>query len=164
MDDFLERISHPALTDIKIDWGTMQVTDVHPDRVPDLFIGRPVILTGRFTGRVDNTIRFSGNAGGQLVGMRIPRQGPGETVGNSALPSVWARLKIADLEDQATYDAKREYSRTIKRLALDYGLMSAYTAFVAVDSTRRTEGSEGVIVPMAVPVPQGVKYNTTVQE
>jgi Ca-activated chloride channel family protein len=42
--------------------------------------------------------------------------------------------------------------------------MSAFTAFVAVDSTRRTEGSEGTTVPVAVPVPDGVKYDTTVEE
>jgi Ca-activated chloride channel family protein len=42
--------------------------------------------------------------------------------------------------------------------------MSAFTAFVAVDSTRRTEGAEGTTVPVAVPVPEGVKYHTTVPE
>jgi Ca-activated chloride channel family protein len=52
----------------------------------------------------------------------------------------------------------------IKQVALDYGLMSAFTAFVAVDSTRQTEGTEGVPVPVAVPVPEGVKYSTTVPE
>lgn len=40
--------------------------------------------------------------------------------------------------------------------------MSEYTAFVAVDSSRVTAGKEGTIVPVAVPVPDGVKYETTV--
>jgi Ca-activated chloride channel family protein len=52
----------------------------------------------------------------------------------------------------------------IKQVALDYGLMSPFTAFVAVDSTRRTYGSAGTTVPVAVPVPDGVKYKTTVEE
>ena len=52
----------------------------------------------------------------------------------------------------------------IKQVALDYGLMSAFTAFIAVDSTRQTEGTEGTTVPVAVPVPEGVKYHTTVPE
>ncbi len=34
MDDFFERISHPALTDLRIDWGGMRVTEVFPDRPP----------------------------------------------------------------------------------------------------------------------------------
>ena len=40
MADYFERISHPALTDINIDWGGMQVTEVYPREMPDLFVSR----------------------------------------------------------------------------------------------------------------------------
>ena len=49
-------------------------------------------------------------------------------------------------------------------MALDYGLMSAYTAFVAVDSSRVTDGDHGTTVAVPVPVPDGVRYDTTVPE
>ena len=49
-------------------------------------------------------------------------------------------------------------------MALEYGLMSAYTAFIAVDSSRQTAGDHGVTVTVPVPVPEGVRYDTTVQE
>jgi Ca-activated chloride channel family protein len=39
-----------------------------------------------------------------------------------------------------------------------------YTAFVAVDSTRLTAGMHGVTVAVPVPVPEGVRYETTVGE
>ena len=42
--------------------------------------------------------------------------------------------------------------------------MSAYTAFVAVDSTQTTQGDHGVTVVVPVPVPEGVRYETTVQD
>ena len=42
--------------------------------------------------------------------------------------------------------------------------MSAYTAFVAVDSTQTTAGDHGVTVAVPVPVPEGVRYDTTVQD
>jgi Ca-activated chloride channel family protein len=80
------------------------------------------------------------------------------------LPSVWARAKIASLEDRLTYSQPLWKPGQIKQLALDYSLMSAYTAFVAVDSSHRTEGRRGTSVPVAVPVPDGVKYSTTVGE
>ena len=73
-------------------------------------------------------------------------------------------MKIAGLADQATYGNDESLPVQIKQVALDYGLMSAFTAFVAVDSTRQTEGKEGTTVPVAVPVPEGVKYETTVNE
>jgi len=52
----------------------------------------------------------------------------------------------------------------IRATAIEYGLLSQYTAFVAVDSSRVTEGSSGTTVPVPVPVPAGVKYETTVPE
>ena len=39
-----------------------------------------------------------------------------------------------------------------------------YTSFVAVDASERTDGSYGVTVQQAVPVPDGVRYDTTVNE
>ena len=57
-----------------------------------------------------------------------------------------------------------ELPTQIRRIALDYGLMSAYTAMVAVDSLTRTAGDHGVSVAVPVPIPEGVRYETTVQE
>lgn len=54
--------------------------------------------------------------------------------------------------------------RTIKQVALDYGLMSVYTAFVADDSLTKTASTHGTTVAVPVPVPEGVKYETTVSE
>jgi Ca-activated chloride channel family protein len=57
-----------------------------------------------------------------------------------------------------------DFTGDIRKTALDYGLLSQFTAFIAVDSTRRTEGWSGTTVPVPVPVPDGVKYETTVTE
>jgi len=164
MDTFIQRISHPALTDIQIDWGGLNVAEVFPRELPDLFVGRPVILTGRLRGGQDTVVRVTGRAGGEQTTLQIPVQVADSTATHKGLPSVWARMKIADLAEHSVYDPDPELPDQIKQVALDYGLMSAFTAFVAVDSTRRTEGAEGTTVPVAVPVPEGVKYDTTVQE
>jgi Ca-activated chloride channel homolog len=164
MDDFFERISHPALTDLRMDWGGVQVTEVFPDRMPDLFVGRPVILTGRFNGDGNTTFRIVGNATGRRVELTIPANLDDAAATHRALPSVWARMKIAGLADQASCENNENLLGQIKQVALDYGLMSAYTAFVSVDSTRQTAGKEGTTVPVAVPVPEGVKYETTVND
>jgi hypothetical protein len=41
--------------------------------------------------------------------------------------------------------------------------MSAFTAFVAVDSMTKTEGEFGTTVAVPVPVPEGVRYDTAVE-
>jgi Ca-activated chloride channel family protein len=163
VDLFYDRISHPAMTDIRIDWGGMQVQDVYPARVPDLFVGRPVILTGRFTGEGGGTVRVRGLVAGKEQEIAVPVE-PATASENKGIAAVWARRKIADLADRATYDSDPELPDLIKQVALEHGLMSAYTAFVAVDSLTRTEGDHGTTVVVPVPVPEGVRYETTVQE
>src|SRR6185436_2249102 len=72
MADYFERISHPALTDLSIDCCGMQVSEVYPAKLPDLFVGRPVILTGPYTGNADaTTIKVRGKVGGEIREMAM---------------------------------------------------------------------------------------------
>lgn len=161
MDDFFERISHPAMTDLVVDWGGMRVSSVYPSSLPDLFVGRPVFVTGTYEG-IPDSITVSGLAGGETQQFVVS----GRQQGDANLAKLWARLRIADFADKQTWqlDTYGELAATIRDTALKYQLMSAYTAFVAVDSSRQTEGNYGVTVQQAVPVPDGVRYDTTVND
>jgi Ca-activated chloride channel family protein len=163
VDLFYDRISHPALTDVTIDWGGMQVTDMYPGRIPDLFVGRPVILTGRFKGNSSTTIHVKGKVGDMIQDIAIAADLDDSAATHSGIACVWARKKIETLGSQATYDTNPDLPGEIRQVALEYGLMSAYTAFIAVDSSRKTAGDHGVTVAVPVPVPDGVRYDTTVQ-
>jgi Ca-activated chloride channel family protein len=164
MDEFFARISHPALTDVRIDWGGLEVGEVFPARVPDLFVGRPVVVTGRFRGEPPQVIRVTGSAGGDAVSLPVTFATQERTSSHAGLPSVWARMKLAQLADESLLHPRGEWQQEMKQVALDFDLMSAFTAFVAVDSAKRTKGGHGTTVPVAVPVPAGVKYKTTVPE
>ena len=157
MDAFFDRISHAVLTDVEIDWGGMAVSDVYPSRMPDMFVGRPVIVTGKFLGPA-GPLTVRGRAGDRDHSLAISNVDGGE--GNAPLAPLWARMRIADLADRQAMlgDPHGEYQQTILGTALQYQLMSQYTAFVAVDSSRRTEGNYGTTVQQALPVPDGVRY------
>ncbi|MBS3763922.1 MAG: VWA domain-containing protein [Planctomycetes bacterium] len=164
MNKFFRHISHPALTDVKIDWGEMEVSEVYPREARDLFVGRPIVLTGRFRGIGRTRITVRGRAGGRDQQLAIRADLNSREATHRGLAEVWARAKIADLYDQATYDSDPELPTRIKNVALNYGLMSQYTSFVAVDSLSQTAGDHGTTVAVPVPVPEGVKYETTVEE
>jgi len=164
MDRFFERVSHPALTDITIDWNGLEVEEAYPARVPDLFVGRPLVVTGKFSGGGKRNIRVRGRlANGEEIAMDVPVDLDNAETAHEGLASVWARRKIAAMADDAAMFHNPELEDQIKGLALDYSLMSKYTAFVAVDSSARTAGNFGTTVPVAVPVPDGVRYDTTVE-
>lgn len=164
VDMFYESVAHPALTGIEVNWGDLNVTDVYPKRIPDLFVGRPVILTGRFQGKGPTTIHLSGRSADREHDISLPVQPDGSDSSHAAIASVWARMKIADLEARSTYDDAGKPGSQIKSVALEYGLMSAYTAFVAVDSSAVTAGDHGTTVSQALLMPEGVSYENTVQE
>ena len=160
MEYYFERISRPALTDVAIDWNTLAATDVYPARMPDLFAGRPIVVTGKFSGTPDD-VRVRGRRGGDAVSFDV---GAARESRQPALRSLWARLRIEDLARRQTLtgDPNGTLAASIRTTALEHSLMSAYTSFVAVDATERTAGERGTTVNQAVPVPAGVRYDTTV--
>jgi len=164
VNKFYERASRPALTDIEIDWGEMEVADVYPRRVPDLFVGRPLLIAGRFEGNGSAKIRVRGRAGREVFTdvVRADLDDPGTQ--HEGIAKVWARWKIADLSDRELRSASQSLRREILVLSLTHRLLCQYSAFLAVDSLQRTAGDHGVSVNVPVPVPAGVRYDTTVKE
>lgn len=162
MDAFMERVSHSALHDVAIDFGGARVSEVLPARIPDVYVGRPVTIIGRYEGALPNTVRISGRAGGSSVTIDAPVYNGCGPLAQKALGPLWARAKITALADRAAWDAQGELPVEIKRTALDWSLMSQFTAFVAVDSSALTSGLTGTTVAMPVPVPEGVQYRTTI--
>ncbi|MHC4341475.1 MAG: VIT domain-containing protein [Planctomycetota bacterium] len=163
VDGLFRRLERPALTDLEFDWGAMEVDEVHPAPLPDLFVGRPVVLHGRFRGSADTTITLKGRAGGRDLRFEIPTRSEANTQ-SEALAKVWARAKIASLYNEMILGSVSGQEDAITETALNYGLVSSFTSFVAVDSARRTEGGHGTTVQVPVPVPKGVRYDTTVPE
>ncbi len=163
MDGFFNRISHPALTDVRIDWQGMSVSDVYPAALPDLFVGRPVVVTGKYQG-VASDVAVLGRH--QNRDHRMTVESNAQSTGAPYLAKIWARMRIAELTDRQAWGTAsyEEVAAAIKATALEYQLMSDYTSFVAVDASQRTEGEFGTTVHQAVPVPDGVRYDTTVNE
>ena len=161
MDGFFARVSRPALADVAVDWGGMAVTDVYPPKLPDLFVGRPLVVTGKFTGE-RKAVRVKGTSGNERRTLMTADDEKGNA--GSSLAKIWARLRIADLANRQTWagDPYGELGDAIRHTALRYQLVSNYTSFVAVDSSQKTAGGHGVTIHQAVPVPDGVHYETTV--
>ena len=161
MDRFFERVSRPALTDTEIEWGGMTVSKTYPSRLPDLFVGRPLVVAGTFRGE-PASVTVSGMQDGSRRAFVIAASEQSTTL--PSIAKVWARANIADLSSrQAIAGAPHgELGDAIRRTALRYQLASDYTSFVAVDSSELTDGQYGVTIHQAVPVPEGVRYETTV--
>lgn len=162
---FHERVRNPLLTDITIDWNGLPVADIYPQRIPDLFGAKPVILTGRYTAAGRGVIRLKGKTSGRESVREIAVDFPENELLHEVVSSLWARSRIDDLMGQDYSGAqqnsmKPELQETITNLGLEFRLMTQFTSFVAVEEMVVTEGGQPRRVDVPVEVPDGVNRAT----
>jgi Ca-activated chloride channel family protein len=162
-DRFYERVRSPLLTDLYIDWGGLPVADVYPTRLPDLFSGQPLIVTGRYTQAAAGKVHLKGTrAGGPFV-REIPVTFSTGVQPFDALAGFWARRRIGDLMSQDWLgkqqgSMKPALQEQITQLGLDYRLMTQFTSFVAVEDRIVTKDGKPQRVEVPVEMPEGVSH------
>ena len=160
---FHERVQNPLLTDISMDWGGLPVTDVYPQRIPDLFSARPVVISGRYKGAASGTIRLRGTIAGRPFAREVRVSLPAAESQHDVLATLWARRCVDDLMGQDFAGIQRgaprgDLKEQIVQLGLDYRLMTQFTSFVAVEETMVVEGGEPRRVEVPVEMPEGMSY------
>ncbi|HUS11876.1 MAG TPA: VIT domain-containing protein [Pyrinomonadaceae bacterium] len=164
---FHERVRNPLLTDISVDWNGLLVSEVYPQRIPDLFGAKPVILTGRYSGAGHGVIRLKGKMSGREFVREIAVDFPESESQHNVLSSLWARSRIDDLMGQDYNgvqhgEMKPELKETITTLGLEYRLMTQFTSFVAVEEMIVTDGGQPRRIDVPVEVPEGVNRDALI--
>jgi Ca-activated chloride channel family protein len=162
-DRFYERVRSPLLTDLYIDWGGLPVTDVYPTRLPDLFSGQPLVVTGRYTQPASGKVHLKGTRAGGPFTRDIPVAFSSSTPPFDALAGFWARRRIDNLMSQDWLGLqqgtmKPELQAQITQLGLDYRLMTQFTSFVAVEDKIVTKDGKPQRVEVPVEMPEGVSH------
>lgn len=152
---FRRYIDSPVLTGIDVSFDGLDVYDVEPSVVPDLFASRPIVMFGKWRGEPAGSITIRGNTGRGPYQTAVPVSVNNLSDSHSALRHLWARTRIAELSDYGSRTVDEARKAEITSLGLTYGLLTKYTSFIAVQEFVRT-GEEGVDVDQPLPLPAGV--------
>ncbi len=125
-----------------------------PSRMPDVFPGQPVVITGRYDGRAeDASIEVRAQ---EQDGRKLSRRVHAIRGGDGLLSKVWARARLRDLEDAYEAGGSRHGADEITQLSLQFGVMCRFTSFVAVDRAAVVNpGGNQHQVTQAVEKPEG---------
>jgi len=165
---FVQRTDDPVLTDISMSFSGVDVKDVLPRNIPNVFSAKPVIIKGRYDKPGSGTVLVTGKLGGKPWIARYPVEFPRNGNSGSAIVSLWAREKVNDLETQQRLDSewrqkgtprpKSYWDNAITKLGLDFSLMTAFTSFVAVDDRVVNPGGNQATIQVPVEMADGVSY------
>lgn len=166
---FYDRISSPVLTDIKLDFEGVQVKEVYPHEVSDVWAEKPLYIKGRYIKPGAGTVSISGFSGGKPYLEKIKVNFPENASGSESIGSVWARAKVDRLMSEDWMGAQsgsvnKELKDEIVKVALDHHIMTQYTSFVAVEEKTVTKGGVARTVAVPVEVPDGVSREATIEE
>ncbi len=160
-DAFHERIETPYLTDVRVDWGSLSVSDVYPRRVPDLFGDRPLVVHGRYAGGGEGTVTVRGRIAGRAFEQRVPVSLPraGSVPPRREVQSLWARTAIRDRMLAMALRPTDALREEVTELGLRHALLTQWTSFVAVDEGYRAEeGDPPARVDQPSTLPTGVDF------
>ncbi len=160
---FHERVRTPLLTDLRLEWNGVAVSEVYPARLPDLFSAKPVIISGRYDTPGRGVVRLRGKQAGRDFVRDVHVTLPAVEPEREAIATLWARRKVDALmatnwTGMQAGDPGPEIKHAITKLGVDFGLMTQFTSFIAVEETIRTEGGRPMRVEVPVEMPAGVSY------
>jgi Ca-activated chloride channel family protein len=129
------KVSQPVLTDLRLTGGgSIQLSEIYPPQLPDLFSGSQMVVLGRYSGKGPAAIRLTGKVGSEsrefVYEMNLTAKGGEE---RDFVEHLWARRKVGYLLDQIRNNGeKKELIEEVVSLAKRYGIATPYTSYLIV--------------------------------
>ena len=138
---FFKKVSHPILTDIQLSFGGIDVYDLYPNELPDIFKGSQLLVLGKYSRSGSSRATLSGSAQGTDRRFRYDvdfRSDPR----HDFIPRLWATRRIGYLiSELRLHGQNQELVDEVVRLSKKYGVITEYTSFL-VDADYRLAAHE----------------------
>jgi Ca-activated chloride channel family protein len=165
-EKFFRQINNPVLTNIQVKWeGDGVAPEIYPSNAPDLFAEQPLVLFGKKGDRANGKLKITGVAAGgerfeQTLDVNFEANSDSRN-SNLGIAQLWGRARIKDLMSQMFGGEVKSLVDAVTQTALNYRLLSQYTAFVAVSEEVRVNPDGGkVTVQVPVLLPEGVNFGS----
>lgn len=143
---FYDRIGSPILSDLELDFGDLQVADVYPSKIADLFRGEQVIVYGRYRGQGEHKLTLRGKAGDATKQIELAINLPeySEDDQHAFVPRLWAGKKVDHLLNEIRRSGMKDNSELVEEvtyLARLHGIVTPYTSYLLAEDVGSTPGA-----------------------
>jgi Ca-activated chloride channel family protein len=125
------KIRHPALLDLRIDRAPVDLVELAPGRLPDLFAGEELVIFGRYRRSGSGSVEISGERTGRRERFAISATFDMHQQDNDFIPRLWASRRIGDLTRQIRLEGgSPALIEQVRDLGLRYGILTEYTSYL----------------------------------
>jgi Ca-activated chloride channel family protein len=132
---FRQKLVRPFATNLELKFAGVDVSDVQPAVLPNLYFGAPLRVYGRYHGSGTGEVTLRGSVNGVELKQTAPLEFPKTDPANPEIDRMWAWHRINQLEK----DADRKGDRTpvipeIVSLGQDFSIVTEYTSFLVLEN------------------------------
>ncbi len=133
LTSFYETISKPLLVDLSLDFGGVEISEMYPPRLPNVYKGSQVMVVGRYQTGGQTTLKVRGLLNGSAQEYPLPVTFAKNSSDNRIVARTWGKMKADSLigEMKAYGDDPAKKAEVI-RLSKTFQFTTPYTSFVAV--------------------------------
>lgn len=138
VDALCQKISRPALTDVKVEFVGLDAFQSHPQRTRDLFCGEMMQVVGRYRSAGTHEVVVTGEQNGAKKRYTFEVDFPAASGKHAFVKTLWARQHVASMLDQIRRSGiKQELVAEVRALSTRYGIVTPYTSQLIVEEGER---------------------------
>jgi len=132
---FRRKLTRPAVSDLKFDFGGLKITDVEPKVLPNLYHGSPIRVYGRYAEGGTAKISVRGSVNGVEFKQGTELNFPKQDATNPEIDRMWAWHKIDGLLKEADRTGSRQsVADEVVKLGEGYSIVTEYTSFLVLEN------------------------------
>ncbi len=132
---FRRKLTRPAASDLQIDIAGLEMVEMEPKILPNLYHGSPLRIYGRYRGNGMGQITVRGSVNGVELKQTAKLEFPKEDLANPQIDRMWAWHKIDRLLKEADRNGSREaVIPDVVRLGEGYSIVTEYTSFLVLEN------------------------------
>lgn len=130
---FYAGITAPVLADVEVSVSGVDISELYPAPLPDLFAGTQLVALGRYDEGGSAEVTLSGEVNGEAREFSYPVTFADDG-GSDFLPRLWATRKIGYLINQIRLHGENdELVDAVIDLSLEYGIVTPYTSYLITE-------------------------------
>ena len=140
VSSLVDRMSNPVLARPRIEVDKIDVLQMHPRELPDLFSSDQLTVFGRYKGAEHVAIRLVGEVNGKEQTTVYEGDFLKLNVDNDFIPRLWATRRVGYLlEEIRLHGEEGELKDEVIRLSKEYGIMTPYTSYLVLEDDKAYE-------------------------